>query len=141
MLTTHFGETSIRKQEMWGIVADRLYIENIIINIFQVLCSVYAIFGQPYLRDHMCLNKREATQPEDASTENADFLLKWVLRGSLFNDMILYVLISLVFVKQMMYSLPFANHFPGYYKVIPKKKNTYLKCFPHTTQLYWPNGF
>lgn len=74
-----------------------------------MLCSVYAIFGQPYVRDHMCLNKRESTQPEIA-----DFLWKWILRGSLFKDMILNVLISLVFVKQMMYSLPLATHFAGY---------------------------
>lgn len=74
-----------------------------------MLCSVYAIFGQPYVRDHMCRNKRESTQPEIA-----DFLCKWILRGSLFKDMILNVLISLVFVKQMMYSLPLATHFPGY---------------------------
>lgn len=79
-----------------------------------MLCSVYAIFGQPYVRDHMCLNKRESTQPEDASTEIADFLWKWILRGSLFKDMILNILTSLVFVKQMIYSLPLATHFPGY---------------------------
>lgn len=50
-------------------------------------------------RDHMFLSKRESTQPEDTSTQIADFLWKWILKGSLYKDMIFYVLITLVFVK------------------------------------------
>lgn len=55
MLTTHFGETDIRKQEMHGIVEvgrSFVHIKYYNKHILIFLSSIYAIFGQPYLKDH-----------------------------------------------------------------------------------------
>lgn len=89
MLTTHIGETDIRKQEMHGIVeVGRSFVHikhyNKHILIFYLLSTLS--LDNPISRITICLNKRESTQPEDASTQIADFLWKWILRGKLFKD-------------------------------------------------------
>lgn len=57
----------------------------------------------------MCLNKRESTQPENASTQISDFSGEMDFERKALKDLFFFDFISLVFVKQIIYPSPSCN--------------------------------
>lgn len=139
MLTTHFGKTDIRKQEMHGTVeVSRSFVhrKNYYKHILSFMFCLRYICTTFFSGITMYLNKRESTQP---SIQIADFLGKWILRGIRFKNVFLFVFISLVFVKQIIYPLPLPTFLGIMMWTKLKKTLQTLKCF--NTQYNFTNGF
>lgn len=138
MLTTHFGKTNIRKQEMYGTVevsrsfVHRKYYYKQILSFMFCLSYIWTTLfpGSQCVWTNVNLHK--------SSTQIADFLGKWILRGIRLKNVFLFACLC---KTNYLPPPPLATNFPWYHDVNNAKKKTLhtLRCF--NTRYNFTNGF